>query len=151
MPFWTHLLRLILRKTHCMKALFWVKTFSNLFNHGSQMVFRSLTFSFLHKANLRQNVQNKFVFAPCFWTSSSPFGRPSSRPLIHTQAQAGHCDASSQKCCLERQWGKGCLKKKIGLSNHGSEMTDLFIHLQIPQNKKPRKIQWRSSKAGYGH
>lgn len=57
---------LLLRKIHCMKALYWVKTFSSLFNHGSQMVFRSLTFSFLHKANLRQNAQNKFGFAPCF-------------------------------------------------------------------------------------
>lgn len=39
-PFWTHLLRLLLRKIHCVKALYWVKTFSSLFNHGSQNGFQ---------------------------------------------------------------------------------------------------------------
>lgn len=30
-------------------------------------------------------------------------------------------------------------------------MTDLFIPLQIHKDEKPRKMQLRSSEAGYGH
>lgn len=152
MPFWTHLLRLLLRKIHCMKALYRVKTFSSLFNHGSQMVFRNLTFSFLHKANLKQNAQNKFGFAPCFWTSSSPFGQaliqtPNSHPGTSRSLWCFQSEVLFRETVGERLFKK----KKIDLSNHGSKMTDLFIHLQISQYKKPRKIQLGSSKAGYGH
>lgn len=94
------------------------------------MVFRNLTFSFLHKANLRQNAQNKFGFAPCFWTSSSPFGQalnqtPNSHPGTSRSLWCFQSEVLSRETVGERLFKKKNRSFKSWLKN------DWLIHSSL--------------------